>query len=211
MFDVDIRVERALSSRPRVTYSTCRVSICLCCRYSTLLKYPTVLPWRRSLSMSLCLLRSVFCSVSSFCFTILVSCLVCLFICLCDFLRVQKQKQKNTRNQEIPGPTTADQLHAAALSVRVVYQSAGTVPWCIPLVFPLTRSSKQCHVGIKANSSVKEYEPKASFSLQQTTNYSRNGSASLIIFVLAVFVSRFVFVMFVPSVLFHFVWWVMRV
>ena len=34
-------------------------------------------------------------------------------------------------NHEIAGPATAGQLQAVALAVRVSYQSAGTVPYCI--------------------------------------------------------------------------------
>ena len=54
---------------------------------------------------------------------------------------------------------TAGQLQAAALSVRVIYQSASTAPCCVHLVFPLTRSTKQCYdASLKVNSSAKEYE-----------------------------------------------------
>ena len=40
-----------------------------------------------------------------------------------------------TRNHEIPGRATDGQLQAAASSVRVIYQSASTVPCCVHLVF----------------------------------------------------------------------------
>lgn len=48
-------------------------------------------------------------------------------------------------NNEIPDQATSGQPEAAALSVR-----------CIHFVFPLTRSTKHCHVAtIKVNSSAK--------------------------------------------------------
>ncbi|CAN0347705.1 unnamed protein product, partial [Laminaria digitata] len=43
-----------------------------------------------------------------------------------------------------PGPATVGQLQAAALSVRVFYQSANAVSCCIRLVFSLTGSTRQC-------------------------------------------------------------------
>ena len=50
------------------------------------------------------------------------------------------------KNNEVPGPATAGHLHAAALSVRVVYRSASTV-LCVmcPLGIP-TYAIKQCYV-----------------------------------------------------------------
>ena len=67
------------------------------------------------------------------------------------------------RNHDIPGQATSGQLEAAALSVRVFYQSASTVPRCIHSVFPLARSNKQQrHVAaIKVDSSRKEDERNA--------------------------------------------------
>ena len=47
----------------------------------------------------------------------------------------------NHENSRIRGQATAGQLEAATLSVRVLYKSASTVPRCIPLVFPSTRSN----------------------------------------------------------------------
>ena len=44
-----------------------------------------------------------------------------------------------TKNQEIPGQATAGQLQAAALSVCAIYQSAGTVPCFVHLVFAISR------------------------------------------------------------------------
>ena len=47
-------------------------------------------------------------------------------------------------------------------SIRVFYQSASTVPCCIHLVLPLTRSSKRCHVAaINVHSSTVEYNHNA--------------------------------------------------
>ena len=49
----------------------------------------------------------------------------------------------------------------STLLVRVSYQSATTVPCCIHLVLPPTRSTKHCHdAAINANSPTTEYEPK---------------------------------------------------
>ena len=59
----------------------------------------------------------------------------------------------------MPGQATAGQLQAAALSVRVIYQSASTAPCCVHMVFPLTRSAEQCYDAFrKVNSSAKECE-----------------------------------------------------
>ena len=72
------------------------------------------------------------------------------------------------RNREIPGQATAGQLQAAASSVRVIYQSSGTVLCCVHSVFPLTRSIKQCYdAALKVNSSAIEYK-RTPNSLQQT-------------------------------------------
>ena len=49
--------------------------------------------------------------------------------------------RSHERNHEMPDHATAGQLQAAALSVRVIYQSASTAPYCVHLVFPLTRST----------------------------------------------------------------------
>ena len=50
-------------------------------------------------------------------------------------------KLKNHENG-MSGPATVGQLHAAALSVRVLHQSASTVPSCIHVVLPPTPSTK---------------------------------------------------------------------
>ena len=64
-----------------------------------------------------------------------------------------------TKNHEMPGQATAGQLQAAALSVRVIYQSASTAPCFVHSVFPLARSSKRCcDASLKVNSSAEEYE-----------------------------------------------------
>ena len=47
------------------------------------------------------------------------------------------QLEATARNHEIPGQATSGQPGAAALSVRVFYQSASTVPRSIHLIFPL--------------------------------------------------------------------------
>ena len=47
------------------------------------------------------------------------------------------------KKSRMPGPAAARQLLATArLSARVFYQSASTVPCCIHLVWPLTRSTR---------------------------------------------------------------------
>ena len=67
---------------------------------------------------------------------------------------------------------TAGQLQAAALSVRVIYQSASTAPCCVHLVFPLTRSTTQCYdASLKVNSSAKEYERTTSLSANANSLY----------------------------------------
>ena len=68
------------------------------------------------------------------------------------------ETKKITTNHEIPSPATAGQLQAAALSVHMSYQSAGTVPLRIRLVFPSTKQC--CVVVIKVSSSAKEWWPK---------------------------------------------------
>ena len=62
-----------------------------------------------------------------------------------------------TRNHEIPGRATDGQLQAAALSVRVIYQSASTVPCCVHLEFRLARRTKlRYDATLKVNSSATE-------------------------------------------------------
>ena len=73
---------------------------------------------------------------------------------------LQKSREiTRLRDHEMPGQATARQLRAAALSVRVIYLSVSTVPCCVHLVFPLTRSTNQCYdTALKVNSSATEYE-----------------------------------------------------
>ena len=74
----------------------------------------------------------------------------------CQTVATEEPPNTNTTFHELLGEATSGQLEAATLSVRVFYQSASTVPCCIHLVSPLTRSTKQCDVpAIKVNLSAK--------------------------------------------------------
>ena len=48
---------------------------------------------------------------------------------------------RNHECHEIPGQATAGQREAQVLPVRVLYLSSSTVLCCVPLVFPVTRST----------------------------------------------------------------------
>ena len=79
-----------------------------------------------------------------------------------------------TRNHEISGRATDGHLQAAGLSVRVICQSASTVPCCVHLVFQLTRSTNQCHdATLKVNSSATGLRTNAKLSLQQASDFNR--------------------------------------
>ena len=87
------------------------------------------------------------------------------------FLRVCRSISILTRNHTISGPATACELLAAALSVRLFHQSASTVPCCIHVVLPLTRSTKprSADEGICFRQASVEYQnQRASFSHKKT-------------------------------------------
>ena len=79
-------------------------------------------------------------------------------------------------------------LELTLLSVRVFYQPSGTVPWCIHLEFPLTRSQPNSTTLLLLSNWTllqKNMDPTPIYlysSLQQTTDCCRNESRSLIIF-----------------------------
>ena len=80
------------------------------------------------------------------------------------------------RNHGTSGPATAGQLLfiATSLSICVLHQSASTVPCCMHVVLPLTRSTKprSADQAILFKQTQNKTDPLHSL-LQQTTDYSR--------------------------------------
>ena len=72
------------------------------------------------------------------------------WIIVCCTIKTQlkspaNETRDNTRSHGMSGPATNFwSATGSSMSVPVFHQSASTVPCCIHLVFPLTRSSKHC-------------------------------------------------------------------